>query len=453
MTRGLTPRVPRRDSGIPWLGEIPAHWAVTRLKFVAEVHGGLTLGKNYGTAALVEYPYLRVANVQDGYLDLSDVATILIPETEAEACLLQAGDVLMNEGGDADKLGRGCIWAGEIAPCLHQNHVFAVRPQLVCSEWLNAWTSTEAAKAFFESRAKQSTNLASISATNLKELPIPVPPADEQRAIAAYLACETERLDGLVAAKERVLGLVAEKRRALITRAVTRGLDPCAPSRDSGIPWLGEIPAHWSATPLKRSATIIDCKHRTVPFTSEGIPLASIREVQSWEVDLTAAKMTTKEEYLLMIEGGREPRPGDVIVSRNATVGAAALVPPGRAQFCMGQDVSLVRPGAELEPAFLNWLFRSDCVANQFTSTSIGAIFFRINVEQIKELLIPLPPLDEQRAIVAHIAAETAKLDALRAAMERTIALLKERRAALIAAAVTGRIPISLAHCCRTCIG
>jgi type I restriction enzyme S subunit len=119
----------------------------------------------------------------------------------------------------------------------------------------------------------------------------------------------------------------------------------------------------------------------------------------------------------------------------------------------MGQDVSLVRPGAGLEPAFLNWLFRSDCVANQITSASIGAIFFRINVEQIKELLIPLPPLHEQRAIVAHIAAETAKLDALRAAMERTIALLKERRAALIAAAVTGRIPISLAHCRRTCIG
>jgi len=85
MTRGLTPRVPRRDSGIPWLGEIPAHWAVTRLKFVAEVHGGLTVGMNYGAATLVEYPYLRVANVQDGYLDLSDVATIQVPEVEAKS--------------------------------------------------------------------------------------------------------------------------------------------------------------------------------------------------------------------------------------------------------------------------------------------------------------------------------------------------------------------------------
>ena len=221
VTRGLDPRAPLRDSGIPWLGEIPAHWAATRLKFVAEVRGGLTLGKNYGAATLVEYPYLRVANVQDGYLDLSDVATLLIPEAEAESCLLKAGDVLMNEGGDADKLGRGCIWTGEIAPCLHQNHVFAVRPRLVRSEWLNAWTSTEVAKAFFESRAKQSTNLASISATNIKELPIPIPPVDEQRAIVAHIATETAKLDALRSATERTIALLKERRAALIAAAVT----------------------------------------------------------------------------------------------------------------------------------------------------------------------------------------------------------------------------------------
>jgi type I restriction enzyme, S subunit len=176
---------------------------------------------NYGAATLVEYPYLRVANVQDGYLDLSDVATILVPEVEAKSCLLSAGDVLMNEGGDADKLGRGCIWAGEIAPCLHQNHVFAVRPRLVRPEWLNAWTSTEAAKAFFESRAKQSTNLASISASNIKELPIPVPPLSEQCAIVAHISAETAKLDALRSATERTITLLKERRAALIAAAVT----------------------------------------------------------------------------------------------------------------------------------------------------------------------------------------------------------------------------------------
>jgi len=97
MTRDLSPDVPFCDSDIPWLDEIPAHWTITRLKFVAEVQSGLTLGKNYGTVALVEYPYLRVANVQDGHLDLSDIATVMVPETEAESCLLKVGDVLMND--------------------------------------------------------------------------------------------------------------------------------------------------------------------------------------------------------------------------------------------------------------------------------------------------------------------------------------------------------------------
>ena len=119
------------------------------MKFVAQVNGGLALGNTYNSGELVEYPYLRVANVQDGHLDLSDVTTVQLPKGEVESYLLRGGDVLMNEGGDNDKLGRGCIWRGAIAPCLHQNHVFAVRPRTMSSEWLNTWTSSDGAKAYF----------------------------------------------------------------------------------------------------------------------------------------------------------------------------------------------------------------------------------------------------------------------------------------------------------------
>jgi type I restriction enzyme S subunit len=225
VTRGLDPRAPLRDSGVPWIGEIPAHWVVTRLKFVAEVRGGLTIGQRYGLAELVELPYLRVANVQDGRLDLSDISTVLVPPAEAASCMLVAGDVLMNEGGDADKLGRGCVWHGEIEPCLHQNHVFAVRPRKVLSDWLNRWTSTDVARAFFESRAKQSTNLASISATNINELPIPLPPPQEQRAIVDHVSGELAKLTDLYFATERTIALLKERRAALIEAAVTGQID------------------------------------------------------------------------------------------------------------------------------------------------------------------------------------------------------------------------------------
>ncbi|MER2529907.1 MAG: type I restriction endonuclease subunit S, partial [Candidatus Competibacter denitrificans] len=164
---------------------------------------------------------LRVANVQDGYLKLDDILTVEVPASEAASNLLAFGDVLMNEGGDIDKLGRGCVWREEITPCLHQNHVFAVRPHSVGSDWLALWTSTLEAKRYFESRAKRSTNLASISGSNIKELPVPLPPTDEQNAIQLFLAVRQARLEKIRSELRASLKLLAERRAALITAAVT----------------------------------------------------------------------------------------------------------------------------------------------------------------------------------------------------------------------------------------
>lgn len=221
VTRGLNPDVPLKPSGLDWLGDIPAHWGLQRLKQLAEVRGGLTLGKQYGSEHLQTYPYLRVANVQDGHLLLQDVLTIDVPVLEANANLLAYGDVLMNEGGDIDKLGRGCVWRDEIKPCLHQNHVFAVRPHSVGSEWLSLWTSTLEAKRYFESRAKRSTNLASISSSNVKELSVPLPPVDEQKTILQFVAQEIFRHENLITSLRDSLRLISERRAALITAAVT----------------------------------------------------------------------------------------------------------------------------------------------------------------------------------------------------------------------------------------
>lgn len=220
VTRGLDPGSQLKSSCHEWLGEIPAHWGLQRLKQLAEVRGGLTLGKQY-SGELLEYPYLRVANVQDGYLNLDDVLTIEVPASEAASNLLACGDVLMNEGGDIDKLGRGCVWRDEIVPCLHQNHVFAVRPHSVDSDWLALWTSTLQAKRYFESRAKRSTNLASISGSNIKELPVPLPPIAEQLAIQQFLADRHSRLEAVRKELRDSLRLLTERRAALITAAVT----------------------------------------------------------------------------------------------------------------------------------------------------------------------------------------------------------------------------------------
>jgi len=175
-----------KDSAI---GRIPAQWVVQQLGDVSEISSGVTLGKVHEGPGTVELPYLRVANVQDGYLDLNEVKTIRIPVSAVQRYELKAGDVLMNEGGDFDKLGRGSVWRGEISPCLHQNHVFRVRPKsrVLSSGFLTAVSSSAYGKTFFVLASKQSTNLASINSTQLKSFPIPLPDYDEQLRIETLL--------------------------------------------------------------------------------------------------------------------------------------------------------------------------------------------------------------------------------------------------------------------------
>ncbi|SDJ82735.1 restriction endonuclease subunit S [Paenibacillus naphthalenovorans] len=226
VTKGLNPNVALKDSGIEWLGQIPEHWNIVRLKFIAKVRSGVTKGRNLSDRETVELPYLRVANVQDGYLDLSEVTTISVMPHEVERYSLRNGDVLMNEGGDFDKLGRGTRWNGEIDPCLHQNHVFAVRPKDInYSDWINLYTSSEPAKRYFIMKSKQTTNLASISSSNIKELQLPFPDKKERDEIIKFVSVHTERLDRLVSLIEKQVDVIREYRQALITVAVTGQID------------------------------------------------------------------------------------------------------------------------------------------------------------------------------------------------------------------------------------
>lgn len=226
MTLGLDPRVQLKETSSPEVGNIPSDWKLKRLKFLGEVRSGVAKGKDLNGADTVVLPYLRVANVQDGYLDLDDVQDIEIAKSDAARYLLQPGDVLMNEGGDNDKLGRGAVWQGQINPCIHQNHVFAVRltdPTL--SEWVARFTSTDAARAYFYLRSKQSTNLASINQSNVRELPIPMPPAEKRKAVLAEVKRVTGNTDELMAHAKAHIARLREYRSSLISAAVTGQLD------------------------------------------------------------------------------------------------------------------------------------------------------------------------------------------------------------------------------------
>ncbi len=269
----------------------------------------------------------------------------------------------------------------------------------------------------------------------VRDFACPVPPLDTQRAIADHLDRETARIDALVAAKERVLELMAEKRRALISRAVTRGLDPKAPVRDSGVPWLGEVPQHWGTERSRwlfrerdeRSATgeeeLLTVSHLT------GVTPRSEKNVSMFEAETT--------------EGYKICRKGDLVINTLwAWMGAMGSAPQ---DGIASPAYNVYTPSAALDPAYVDALVRMPVFAQEVSRYSKGVWSSRLRLypEGFFEVWLPVPPIEEQRAIVAHIVKEAAKLDALRVATDKTILLLKERRGALISAAVTGALQVA----------
>jgi type I restriction enzyme S subunit len=276
-----------------------------------------------------------------------------------------------------------------------------------------------------------------VNASELGDIEIPLPSLPQQHAIADFLDREIARLDLLVAEKERLLELLAEKRRALITHAVTRGLNTAAPLRDSGLPWLGEIPSHW---PLLRAKYL--WREASIQVRDDDEMVTCFRDGQ-----VTLRKNRREEGFTNAVKelGYQGIRAGQLVLhSMDAFAGAIGVSDSdGR---CTPEYIICDALRADVHNPYYGLLLRSMAL-NGFIQAMCAAVRERaprIHFSDFGDMFFPVPPLDEQRAIVAHIAAEMAKLDALRAAAEQTMALLKERRAALIAAAVTGQVNVPL---------
>ena len=191
LTRGLPGRHTRFKQ--TEVGEIPEEWGLKKLMEVARIQTGLAKNKN--STGMISVPYLRVANVQDGFLNLTELKSVEVDQDALSRYAMMRGDVLFTEGGDADKLGRGTVWNGEVEPCLHQNHVFVARPSGdIRSVFLSLYGGSSRGKAYFVNCSKQTTNLASINSTQLKNLPVPIPPLDEQDQILERIGVIDERL-------------------------------------------------------------------------------------------------------------------------------------------------------------------------------------------------------------------------------------------------------------------
>ena len=434
------PKYPEyKDSGVEWLGEIPAHWVVGPLRWYATIQGGVAKGKSYsGDTLTVDLPYLRVANVQDGHVDLSSVNTVTVALSEVDRYRLQPGDVLMNEGGDNDKLGRGTVWEGEIADCLHQNHVFAIRPNPhLLPYWLSMFTRSSAARPYFYLYSKQSTNLASISSSNVMSCLLPLPPTGEQRQILSFLSHETARIDALVEEQQCLIELLKEKRQAVISHAVTKGLDPDVPMKGSGVEWLGEVPAHWEVSRLGWVSRV-DSGH---PFPAElfgfdGIPVIRMSDMKDGDVSDASIKRVPVES----VPDRAFAKIGDLLIGLSGSISNHAVIKDCDLPCAINQRVGVIRGSQGAD--FLRYYIQSTSFLEQTAAELEETTIQNISMGQVRSCKVAWPSRDERNHIATFLDHETARIDALMQEGESVINLLQERRSALISAAVTGKIDV-----------
>lgn len=415
------PRYPEyKDSGVEWLGEVPAHWEVKRLKHNLHLLTEKTDRRDHPVA---------LENIE-GW-----TGRFIATETEfqGEGIAFDAGDILFGKLRPYLAKAYRAQSSGEAVGDFH-----VMRP---VSGFNSRFAQYQILSRDFISIVDGSTfgsKMPRASWEFVGGMKVTTPPPSEQTQIAAFLDRETAKIDELVAEQRRLMELLKEKRQAVISHAVTKGLNPDAPMKPSDIEWVGEVPAHWEVSPLKRFAEVIDCKHYTVAFLDEGLPIVSIRELRNDKIDLTNAKLTSRSEWDFLREG-RPPRRGDMIFCRNASVGAIGYIDFDE-QFCMGQDVCLIRP--EATGKFMYYQLTSTLVRSQIEAFLVGATIRRANVEEIRSLIVVLPPASEQKTIADFINTETDKLDTLTTEAQSAIDLLQERRTALISAAVTGQIDV-----------
>jgi type I restriction enzyme S subunit len=434
-----------KNSNIEWIGEVPAHWRVASLRWYASIQGGVAKGKNYNAETpVVDLPYLRVANVQDGFCDLSSVSTVTVAVSEVDRYRLHPGDVLMNEGGDNDKLGRGAVWQGQVENCLHQNHVFAIRPNRhLLPYWLSMFTRSAAARSYFYLYSKQSTNLASISSSNVMSCPLPFPSTQEQRQILGFLDHETAKIDALIREQERLIELLQEKRQAVISHAVTKGLDPDVPMKDSGVEWLGEVPERWNICPIKFfvSTPVTDGPHETPEFLDEGILFISAEAVSQGEINFSKAKFISPNDHS-RYSRKYKPKLHDIfMVKSGATTGTVAINESDK-EFNIWSPLAVIRCSDIADPHFILHAMRSQNFQESIVLSWSFGTQQNIGMGVIENLPIALPPLQEQLRIKNYLNEIGAAWDSLELEARKAINLLKERRSALISAAVTGKIDV-----------
>jgi type I restriction enzyme S subunit len=426
----LKPYPEYKDSGVEWIGKIPNHWQVMPGRACYYEKNEPNTGLKEKTVLSLSYGNIVVKPEEKLHG--------LIPESFETYQIIDPGDIVIRPTdlqNDWNSLrfgiahNRGIITSAYL--CFRTKEIIERNygHLLLHTYDLN--------KVFYGLGSGLRQNL---DWTDFKYLPCLVPPLAEQEAIVRYYRWSEQQIHHLISAKRRLIELLNERKQGIISRTVTQGLDPNVRLKPSGIEWLGDVPDHWEVIPLRRYFDVIDCKHLTVPFFEDGVPLASVREVQKFDLDLSNAKRTSQHYYELLIQGGRNPHRGDIIYCRNASVGAAAYVNTDK-ELAMGQDVCLIRSDKQ-NTRFLNYQLNYWIGKQQLNTLLIGSTIKRMNVADIKNLIVLQPPEEEQDKIVEFLDTINEEINQSISSVKFEIEKIREYHARFISDLVTGKVDV-----------
>jgi type I restriction enzyme S subunit len=403
---------------------IPDSWVWTTLGEIADVVGGVTKdSKKQSDPRLPAVPYLRVANVQRGYLDLSNVTEIRVPESTAARLRLQPGDVLLNEGGDRDKLGRGWVWQGQIPNCIHQNHVFRARLTETLQPKLLAWYTNGLARDWFDQNASQSVNLASISLSTIRRLPVPLPPAGEQHRIAATLEDHLSHLDAATSSIQS-----AQRKQLLLTRRLV----------DARLDALNTMT--YPLLSVLREPLI---NGRSVPTDKDGFPVLRLTALRDGRLALSERKngrWTSADAAPFLV------RKGDFFISRGngslALVGRGALLEEEPDPVAFPDTMIRIRVDEKkISPKFLCLVWGSRRIRAQIEkSARTTAGIHKINQGVAQAIHVPVPNLRIQQQIVGEVREALSGVDHVGSQIQQAVIRAERLRKSLLADAFEGRL-------------
>jgi type I restriction enzyme S subunit len=419
-----------RDSGIDWIGDIPEHWEVQKTKVIWDEidersddgsEKQLSVSKYTGVTPYGEDQDSRAESLE-GYLRCEPGDLVINIMLAWQGCLGVAED-------------RGVV---SPAYCVYRTSDrynprffhYLYRSDKYLAEF--ARCSSGIVPSRWRMYTKDFFRVYSV-----------VPPRPEQDAIADYLDEKTDDIDDYIAKKRELVDLLETQRRAVVNRAVTTGLDDDVKMQDSGVEWLGEIPAHWEERRLKHASDeIIDCKNRTPPYYDNGeYFVVRTANVKGGSLDFSEAYYTDEEGFEEWTRRG-VPRPNDLLFTREAPAGEACLVPEDL-PLCMGQRMMCIRPVPDtLLPKFLLYMIYSDLVQGHVAVSCQGSTSTHMRLGQVYDTPVLIPPLDEQKRIVDHIDAQTADIDAAIERAERQIDLMQQYRTSLVTEVVTGAVDV-----------